>query len=1189
MFPFRVFKATIFLAVSGIALGATPYLVKDLNPATGSAGSEPLEILAVEDVAYFTAKDSINGYQLRKTDGTPQGTSIVYNSGLVGTALDSPSNLTRVGSTFFFAGGRSSAKELWKSDGSSGGTVLVKDIAPGTGSSFPGRFTPKGNLLYFTANDTVNGTELWRSDGTAAGTWMVKDIRQGSGSSEPRSLTVAGDLLYFLADDGINGIEIWRSDGTSGGTSLLKTIVPPQVSPGLKCLTAFGSQLLFCADDGISGMELWISDGTSEGTRLVKDLSPGVGSGLANVEDGELVVKGDAVYFGGSNGSHGIELWRSDGSAGGTTMVKDLIPGSSGSGARLIATLDSQLVFTASTPGRGNELWSSNGTSEGTVMLPELRPGTEGLEIQDREVAGGILYFSANDGTSGLELWKTDGTVSGTLRVADILQGSGSSDPAKMTAFKDGILFTANDGTRGRELWRSDETAEGTSIVKDVEPAAGSGIGNFADGDWIAVGDIVYFAGFTPEHGNELWRTDGTQEGTRMVADSNPGTGSTGPSYLTRSGDLIFFEGYREAQGYELWRTDGTPEGTFMVKDIFPGASSSSPMYLIDQHGFLFFLANDGVNSAQLWRSDGTPEGTSMVRAIEPGGQNPISLPFASAGDFVFFGARTAANGEELWRSDGTVNGTALIKDISNNFSGQDLLFSAYPASITSAGDFVYFTATNAPTGRELWRSDGTESGTFQLRDIVPGTGNGLGSGSLVRTHGTNLIFSSGSTIWKTDGTSAGTQPVKNITPAAPEFGSSFAVQGGRVFFPTTEPGLMSELWVCDGTSAGTFKVRPQASGGPRNPYKLVSTPERVYFAAFLPDTLECRLWRSDGTAPGTIALPRFDGVEGATIERIIATSKKVFIIASTIEHGKELWALDLKPVITVEQPEGSMLSTLGGQVTWDSTETDGAGKTFRVGNEGESGLQGLQIMLDPPDTGVFQLSTEQTDATLAPGESTTFTVTRVSASEAAFVSLRISSTTADVVPMEVGLVAALPLPELEVDPATVTFDPETGLYRLVAVLTNPWVGSVGPFEVVVRNLPSGVTLQGAEDGRILLYPSQIARGASAQLVLWIEAPGGLGTLAPEFTVQAVPPEVPFGIDGVRRTADGFTLRFPAKAGRRYVVQYSDNGNPWTPCPDPIDARSNRVEWTDLGPPQTHVEPGQVNKRFYRVVKLGAQ
>src|SRR5690606_21564477 len=133
--------------------------------------------------------------------------------------------------------------------------------------------------------------------------------------------------------------------------------------------------------------------------------------------------------------------------------------------------------------------------------------------------------------------------------------------------------------------------------------------------------------------------------------------------------------------------------------------------------------------------------------------------------------------------------------------------------------------------------------------------------------------------------------------------------------------------------------------------------------------------------------------------------------------------------------------------------------KTFRIRNEGESSLQGLQIMLDPPDTGVFQLSTEQTDATLAPGESTTFTVTRVSASEAASVSLRISSTTADVVPMEVCLVAALPLPELEVDPATVTFDPEPGLYRLVAVLTNPWVGSVGPFEVVVRNLPSGVTL----------------------------------------------------------------------------------------------------------------------------------
>ena len=109
------------------------------------------------------------------------------------------------GTLFFTANDGTNGHELWKSDGTAAGTVLVKDIYPGSGNSFA-RFsvnlTNVGGTLFFTANDGVNGTELWKSDGTAAGTVLVKDINPGSSSSYPRYLTNVGGTLFFTANDG---------------------------------------------------------------------------------------------------------------------------------------------------------------------------------------------------------------------------------------------------------------------------------------------------------------------------------------------------------------------------------------------------------------------------------------------------------------------------------------------------------------------------------------------------------------------------------------------------------------------------------------------------------------------------------------------------------------------------------------------------------------------------------------------------------------------------------------------------------------------------------------------------------------------------------------------------------------------------------------------------------------------------
>src|SRR5262249_27563073 len=124
-------------------------------------------------------------------------------------------DLTNVNGTLFFtASDGSHGQELWKSDGTAAGTVLVKDINPGSNGSNPTSLTNVNGTLFFTANDGSHGQELWKSDGTAAGTVMVKDINPGSsayGNSSPTDLTNVNGTLFFSAYDAAHGGELWKS------------------------------------------------------------------------------------------------------------------------------------------------------------------------------------------------------------------------------------------------------------------------------------------------------------------------------------------------------------------------------------------------------------------------------------------------------------------------------------------------------------------------------------------------------------------------------------------------------------------------------------------------------------------------------------------------------------------------------------------------------------------------------------------------------------------------------------------------------------------------------------------------------------------------------------------------------------------------------------------------------------------
>jgi len=487
-----------------------------------------------------------------------------------------PGFLTAVGETLFFsANDGTNGNELWKSDGTSAGTVLVRDIRPQGPGSFPGNFTVIGNTLFFTATDGVNGQELWRSDGTSEGTVLVRDIDIGDSGSYPYALEAVGATLFFRASDGVIGSELWKTDGTSGGTVLVRDIrLGNQQGSGPNNLTALGETLFFTANDGLSGSELWKSDGTEPGTVLVRNIVPGsLGSDPSN-----LAVIGSTLFFRANDRVTGEELWKTDGTSDGTVLVKDIQNVTSGpffgSSPRYLTGVGSTLFFYANDFVHGRELWKSDGTSAGTVLVKDIRSGGYSSYPSYLTALGETLFFSADDGVNGRELWKTDGTEAGTVLVRDIRPGTEGYGPSNLTAVGDTLYFTANDGTNGTELWRSDGTSAGTVLVQDIRPGGSGSLPS----NLTVIGTTLFFRADDGVNGRQLWALDLNASPANpsqlsiaaVAADRSEGnSGSTPFSFsVTRTGSLA-------GQSTARWAVRGSGATAAAAADFVGGVLPS--------------------------------------------------------------------------------------------------------------------------------------------------------------------------------------------------------------------------------------------------------------------------------------------------------------------------------------------------------------------------------------------------------------------------------------------------------------------------------------------------------------------------------------------------------------------------------------------------------------------------------------
>ena len=426
---------------------------------------DPQYLTNVNGILFFSADDSVHDRELWKSDGTEAGTVMVKDIHPVFGSY--PNKLTTVNGTLFFSAGQTSAggsgfpiRELWKSDGTEDGTVMVKNLN-GMNPGDPDWLTNVNGTLFFTASDIgEEESELWKSDGTEAGTVMVKDINETvrpgfpDDSSNPMHLTAAGNLLFFTADDGEHGRELWKSDGTEAGTVMVEDIWALTLSSDPAELTHHQIIVAFSADDGLSGRELWGS-ALGFGAYLIKDIRTVFGYPELSSDPEFLTSIGGTLFFA-ATAADGTarELWKSDGTEAGTVLVKDINP-LADSSPQDLTNVNGTLYFSADDGVNGRELWKSNGTAAGTVMVKNINPLGDSLPVDFKNV-NGTLYFSADDGENGRELWTSDGTSSGTIMVENIqpLPGLGSN-PEWLTNVNGILYFNASVG-----LWKCYEEEE---------------------------------------------------------------------------------------------------------------------------------------------------------------------------------------------------------------------------------------------------------------------------------------------------------------------------------------------------------------------------------------------------------------------------------------------------------------------------------------------------------------------------------------------------------------------------------------------------------------------------------------------------------------------------------------------------------------------------------------------------------
>lgn len=457
----------------------------DLTP--GPAGSSAQPVAASDDRMLFTAQ---NAPWL--TDGTPAGTEripgLTMEQGYEGVSLN--------GLLFFGARDDLHGAEPRVSDGTVAGTRLLKEIAPGDGSSLTANGWFSGLALadavvFFASEETGGGIRLWRSNGTESGTTQIADLRSfgGEDGAGASFLGVADDVGFFLTFYQ-QATFLWRTDGTVDGTFPVVPLADGWLTFYGKDLSAVSDagRIFFAVSTASSGDALWVTDGTSAGTRLLH-------SSLFILPAQAF---GSRLLFLSAATSGGLDPWITDGTVTGTAPIAGLASTVPGRFAIPIGRLNGRALLAWDDGLHGTEPWVTDGTAAGTALVADLLPGAAGTEVvvstvlqADRGPLAGAALFAADD-AHGNELWVTFGAADSTRRLTDVNPGPGGSSIQPLRLVGDRFVFLASDGgppTTRQQLWSIKVPSPGAYVA--YKASASRVPANMVPADWnVALDDL---------------------------------------------------------------------------------------------------------------------------------------------------------------------------------------------------------------------------------------------------------------------------------------------------------------------------------------------------------------------------------------------------------------------------------------------------------------------------------------------------------------------------------------------------------------------------------------------------------------------------------------------------------------------------------------------------------------------------
>lgn len=781
-------KLVFLLSVCAIASSvsaAAPYQVADLRTTPHVVPSSyPVFFANVGGAAlYMTYDDPARTSALWRSDGTAAGTQRLVQ-------FRSYENLLvqhlRIGNTIYFAGhvGPDAHTSIFRTDGTVEGTVAIADLRQNTeavqpvgvlgdrvvytrdsrnlwvadadGQRLLTAMRPPSSTVQWTHFTQWNGhvyvgnnAGLWKTDGTVAGTVKLP-------VDQAWALTVAQDRLFFIGVGGAMGAELWTTDGTAAGTRVVSDFSTTSTFTFVTTtLVPFGNGLLWF---GLRG-EIGVADGTT-----MRVLRTGAQRSLTSPRG--AVIRDGIAYFGFDDGVHGRELWRSDGTEGGTSMVVDTSADAT-SQFEALTLSGSKFYYIGGDATHAHALFENDGSGAPPRLLHDLSANwlSNGNTLG---VAGDRILFRGWDAMHGYEPWVYD--AAGARLLANVAgEDPGSSDPEQLLAHGDQLYFIADDDL-GPALWRTDGTASGTLpltrhesrdflprplvsfgdtlyLTRDYELRKIEGesttdvlvkeFPNYPGVEDAAVaGGRLFLLAEDAEHDTQVWTTDGTEAGTVPLTSLRGGEDPMVPVslagreyFLTETGKVYEIDGIRLLAEPDEERFPGSNLFSFgpslyafasgALRKLSGGAGDLEEIALPDS-GARFAVTRDAIlftfdpfnRPTQLWASDGTAAGTKLVRELAVTGNEPHATP-VSLGDRVVFGAHDGVHGFEPWVSDGTAEGTRLLRDISSGSSGAETFF--------VADGIAYFAATDELHGRELWQTDGTPEGTKLVMDIFPG------------------------------------------------------------------------------------------------------------------------------------------------------------------------------------------------------------------------------------------------------------------------------------------------------------------------------------------------------------------------------------------------------------------------------------------------------------------------------------